>query len=154
MNSSRDFAVGDQIEFAVAKPGLDVGETVMLVRRRPQRLGQQREAGDPQRQLAAPGHERGAVDADQVAEVERHQPVHHLGPEHVGARLELDPARAVLQVQERHLALTPPGREAAGDPVRDLGLRARLQVGVRGADGRDRLDAVELVGKRLDAGVA
>ena len=73
-------------------------------------------------------------------------------PELVDARLELDPAGSVDQVQERHLALAAARRQPTGDPVRDVGLVARRQVGVRGPDRRHRLDPVELVRERVDAG--
>ena len=144
--------VGDQIELAVAKAGLDIGQAVVLLRRRAQRLGEQLKRGHPQRQLAAPRAERRAIDADQVAEIEREQALHPLGPELVDARLELDPAGAVDEVEERHLALAAAGGEATGDAMRDVGLVARAQALVSGADRRDRLDAVVLVRERLDAG--
>src|SRR5215213_9457165 len=60
--------VGDQVELSVAVARLDVLEPVELLRRRAQRLGQQR-------QLAAARPEGGAVDAHQVAQVERHEPL-------------------------------------------------------------------------------
>ena len=96
----------------------------MPVGRRAQRLGQQREAVDPQRQLAAARDERRAVDPDQIAEVQRQQALHRLLAEHVDARLKLDPTRAVDEVQKRHLALTATGREPTGDTMRDVGLLA------------------------------
>ena len=63
--------VGDQVELAAAVAGLGVLEPVELVRRRRERLGQQLPAGGRQRQLAAAALEGGAVDPDDVAEVER-----------------------------------------------------------------------------------
>ena len=77
--------VGHEVQLAVAVARLDVGEAVVLVGRRAQGLGQQLKGVDAQRQLAAPRHERGAVDPDQVAEVQRQQPVHRLRAEHVDA---------------------------------------------------------------------
>ena len=138
----------------MAVAGLDVSETVVLVRRRSQRLGQQRKGVDAQRELSAARHERGAVDADEVAEVKGEQAVHRLGAEHVEAGLKLDAARAILEIQERHLALAAPCRQTPGDAVRDLGLLARRQPLVGGAHRRDRLDPAELVRERLDAGRA
>ena len=85
---------------------LDVGEAVVLLGRRAQRLGEQRPAVDPQRELAALRPERDALDADQVPEVEPDEPLERLLAEHVLARVELDPAGAVLEVEERGLAVT------------------------------------------------
>ena len=65
--------VRDQVELAVAEAGLDVGQPVVLLGRRAQRLGQQLVALELQRELAAAGAEDRAVGADQVAEVEREQ---------------------------------------------------------------------------------
>jgi hypothetical protein len=51
----------------VAEPRLDVGQAVVLLGRRAQRLGQQLPVLDLQRQLAAARAEDGAVGADDVA---------------------------------------------------------------------------------------
>ena len=110
--------VGDQVELAAAKARLDVGQAVVLVGRRAQALGEHREVVDAQRELAAARAEDLAVDADEVAEVELEQRRHALLAEHVGARLQLDPAGAVDEVQERHLALAAAGGEATGDAER------------------------------------
>ena len=64
----------DQVELAAAIAGLDVAQPVVLVGRRAQRLGEDLKAIDAQRQLAAAAAQRRAVDADQIAEVERAQP--------------------------------------------------------------------------------
>ena len=109
--------VGDQVELAPAKARLDVGQPVVLLGRGSERLGQQREVLDPQRQLAAPGHEGDAVDADQVAEIQPQEPLHPLRPEFVDPSLELDPPGAVDQVEERHLALAAARGQATRDPV-------------------------------------
>ncbi len=74
------------------------------------------------------------------------------GPELVDARLELDPAGAVDEVEKRHLALSAAGGEPARDAVRDVGLVARAQALVGGADRGDRLNPVVFVRERLDAG--
>ena len=68
--------------------------------------------------------EDGAVDADEVAEVELEQARHQLLAEHVDARLQLDAARAVDEVEEGHLALPAAGGEAPGDAVARVGLLA------------------------------
>jgi hypothetical protein len=96
--------VGDQVELAAAVARLGVLEPVELLGRREQRLREQRPAVGAQRQLAAAARERGAVDADQVAEVERHDALERLVAEHVLARVDLDAAGAVDEVEERRLA--------------------------------------------------
>ena len=151
MNSRAGVLVGDQVELAAPEARLDVGQAVVLVGRRPQALGEHREAVDAQRQLAALAAEDGAVDPDEVAEVELEQALHPLLAEHVDARLELDPAGAVDEVEERHLALAAARGEAAGDAVGGVGLGAGLEVGVRGDDLGDRRHAREGVRERVDA---
>jgi len=62
--------VGHEVELPAAISRLDVLEAVVLLRRRAQRLRQDRERVDAQRDLAALRAQRGAVDADDVAEVD------------------------------------------------------------------------------------
>ena len=125
----------------MAKARLDVLQAVELVGRRAQALGQQLEALHAQRQLAAPRAEGDAVDADDVAEVEVEQARHRLLAEHVDAGLQLDAPRAVVEVEEGHLALAAAGVQAPGDAVVRLGVLAGGQVGVRGVDRADRRHA-------------
>ena len=61
----------DQVELALAVARLHVGQAVVLVGGWPQRLGEDLEAFHAQRHLAVAAADGGAVDADQVAEVER-----------------------------------------------------------------------------------
>ncbi len=149
-----DLVAGDQVELAVPEAGLDVLEAVVLLGRGPERLRQQRVVIDPQRQLTAAGAEGDPVDADQIAEIERDQALHPLGAEHVGPRLELNPARAVDEVEERHLALAAAAGDAAGHTVSGVRLLSLGQVGVRGPNRGDRLNTGELVRERLDPGRA
>ena len=109
---------GDQVQLAVAEARLDVLQAVVLLGRRAQRLGQQRPVVDAQRQLAAPRAEDGAVDPDQVAEVEPDEPLERLGAEHVDARVQLDAPGAVDEVDERRLALAAARGDAPGEAVR------------------------------------
>ena len=142
--------VRDQVLLAVAVAKLGVLEPRPLVGRRAKALGEERPVRDPQRQLALAALERGALDADDVAEVEageRCVPVAQVGL----ARLELDLARAVDEVEEGDLSHVAVGGDPPGDAVRGLGLLAVLQAVVFGADGRDLHAAVELVRERLDA---
>ena len=143
----------DQVELAPAVAGLDVAQPVMLVGRRAQRLGEDLKAVDAQRQLAAAAAQHRAVDADQIAEVERAQSREGLLAEHVDARVQLDLARAVDEVEERGLARAPPRGDPAGDAVGILGLLAGGQVGVGVEDRRDRLCCGERVGERLRVGL-
>ena len=143
--------VGDQVELAVAVAGLDVLEPMELLRRRAQRLRQQRPAGHGQRQLAAARLEGRAVDADQVAEVERHEAVEGLLAERVAARMELEAAGAVDQVEEGGAAMAAARGQPARHAVGSARLLARLETFVRLADRRDRHDPVEVVRERIDA---
>ena len=63
--------VDDEVDVALAEPGVGVGQAVPLVGQRAQRLGEQLEAVDLHRQLAGAGRHHRAVDADPVAAVER-----------------------------------------------------------------------------------
>jgi hypothetical protein len=123
--------VGDQIELAPPIAGLDVLEPMELVRRRQQRLREQRPTGRAQRQLAAARLEGCAVDPDQVAEVERRQRVERLLSQHVPLRLDLDPPRAVDDVEESLAPMPSPRRQPARDAIRGIGLGPILQIPVR-----------------------
>ena len=112
----------------MAEARLDVGQPVVLLGRRAQRLGQQLVALELERELAAAGAEDRAVGADQVAEVEREQALERLLAEHVDARVQLHPAGAVDEVEERRLALAAAGGEPAGDADAVLGLLAVGQL--------------------------
>ena len=61
--------------------------------------------------------------------------------EHVGARVELDLAGAIAEVDERRLAVAAPRHHPAGDEVARLGLLAVAEPLVRGAHVGDRLAA-------------
>ena len=135
----------------MAKARLDVLQAVELVGRRAQALGQQLEALHTQRQLAAARAEGHAVDADDVAEVEVEQARHRLLAEHVGAGLQLYAPRAVVEVEEGHLALAAAGVQAPGHAVVRVGVLARGQVGVGGVHGADRRHARVGVREGLDA---
>ena len=135
--------VGDQVELALAEARLGVGQAVVLLGRRAQRLGQQRPVLDRDRQLAAAGPEDGAVGADQVAEVEP------------SSALEAPPGRArraracswmrpLRSTRSRNAALPWPRRAARRPATRTrssvssprAGPRGRLDVGDRARPGR------------------
>ena len=115
MNVSRDLLAGEEVDLAVAVAGLDVGEAVVLVGRRAQRLGEQLEPRELQGELARAGLHDRPVDADQVAEVEVEQAREGVVAEDVDPRHQLHAPRAVDEVEERGLALAAAGGEAAGD---------------------------------------
>src|SRR5881227_592084 len=115
-NSCRLFA-GHQVQLAPPVARLDVAEAGVLVGRRAQRLGEDREAVDAQRDLAVARAQGRALDADQIAEVERGEALEVLLAEHVLARMQLDLARAVDEVQEGRPPGSTPRGDAPGDAV-------------------------------------
>ena len=126
--------VGEQVELAVAVAGAGVAEPVVLVRRRAQRLGQQRALLHRQRELAALGHVHAPFDADDVADVEAQDAVVVLLPERVDAHDHLDRARQVAHVEERRLAVPAARDQPPGDLVAQLRVLALLEL----APGRGR----------------
>src|SRR4051794_18827822 len=146
--------VGDEVELAPAEARLDVVQAVELVGGRPQALGEDGEVVDAQAQLAAARAEREAVDADQVAEVELEELCHALRPEDVGLGLQLDAPGAVVEVEERHLALAAARVQAPGHAVALVGVLAGGQARVRGVNGGHRHDAGVRVRVGVDAGGA
>ena len=138
----------------MAEAGLDVRQPVVLLGRRPQRLREQRDAVERDRQLArARAYDR-AVGADQVSQVERAQAVERLLPEHVEPPEQLDAPGAVEEVGEDRLALTALGRQPTSDAHALVGLASGLEVVVPLARGGDRHHAREGVRERVHAGRA
>ena len=93
--------VGDQVELAAAKARLDVAQPVIIIGRRAQGLGEQREGADAQRELAAACADRDAVDAERGRRDRARRAREALLAELVDARVQLDPARAIDEVDER-----------------------------------------------------
>jgi hypothetical protein len=119
-----------------------------------QALREQAPVVDRERQLSpAPGRHRGALDADDVADVEVDQERVGLRPEHVLARVQLDLAAAVADVDEGVLAVAAARRDPPRHPVARGRFLTRLQPLVLTSDRDDLLAVGELVGKRLDPGV-
>ena len=79
------------------------------------------------------------------------QALEGLGVEHVGLGLELDAARPVDEVEERHLALPAPRGEPAGDAHAVVGLGAVLEALVARAHVGDRRHARVRVRERVDS---
>ena len=151
VNSCARLLVGDQVELAVAEARLHVGQPVVLLGRRAQRLGEQLPVVELQRQLAAAGAEDGALGAEQVAEVEVEQRAQRLLAEHVHARVQLHAPGAVVEVEEGRLALAAAGVQAPGDAHAVVGLVACLERLVRRLGLGDRAHPRVGVGERLDA---
>ena len=145
--------VGEQVELAPPVAGLDVRQAVVLVGGRPKRLREQRPAVDAHRELAPPGPEGCALDADEVAEVEADQPLVGVA-EHVLSRVELDPPGAVDEVEERRLAVPSPRAQPPGETVGVLGLIAGLEALVAGAARPRSACDPEARRERVDAGLA
>src|SRR5215218_4714988 len=143
--------VGDQVELAMAVPKLRVLEAVELVRRRAKALGQERPTGEPERELAAPGLEGDAVDADDVAEVEAGEALVLGGAQHVRPGVKLDPAGAVGEVDERRLSVAAPRDDSTGDAVVVVRLLTAAERVVRGVHRGDVDPALEVGRERIDA---
>ena len=141
--------VRDQVELALPVAELRVLQPVVLVRRRPQALRQERPALEAKRQLAPLGREDGALGADDVTQVEADQALERLRAEQVLARMELKLSRAIHEVDERGPAMAPPGRDPARHPVAIVGLLAGGDRLVAGANLADLGPALELVRERL-----
>src|ERR1700722_799229 len=117
----------------------------MLVRRWAQRLAEDLEVLDAQRDLAVATAHRAAVDPEQVAEVERREQRVTLLAEHVLAGVELDLAGAVDEVEEGRLARAAPRRNPPGDAMALVRFLAGLEMLVGRRDRRDGLDIGERV---------
>ena len=132
MNSSRASSLAIRSSSRWRKRVSTSREAVVLVGRRAQRLREHGEVVDAQRQLAARGCERGAVDADEVAEVEVEQALHALLAEHVEPACSC--SRPERSTRSRNAILPWPRRaaSAAGDAVARLGLLPGAR-GPRGA---------------------
>src|SRR5437879_6552930 len=105
--------VADEVHVPLAVARLYVAEPVPLLGQRPERLGEERERLDGDRQLAGPRPEHLAGDADEVAAVEVGESGVVLA-QLVRPRVELDPARVVHQVREARLAVMAQGDDATG----------------------------------------
>src|SRR5262249_61457133 len=92
--------VGDQVQLAVPVARARVAESVVLVRRRAQRLGQQRAAVYRQRELPPLGHVDEALYADDVADVEAHHAVVLVLAERILAGDQLNRSRQVAQAEK------------------------------------------------------
>ncbi len=100
-------------------------------------------------QLAPLGGEDDPLGSDQVAKVETDQALEGLGPEEVLASVELKPARAVDEIDERRLAVAPSSGDPARDPTTVICFVAGTQPLVGGSHGGDLDPVGELVREGL-----
>ena len=142
--------VDHQVDVALAVARLDVGETVVEVGQRAVARREQDELLDPQRQLAAAARDRLTGDADDIAELGVAERREELLADLVLAREQLQPAAAVLEIDERPLAVHAPAHRAPGQPVALTRRIARSEIAVRAAHGCDLAAIGEAVGKLVE----
>ena len=107
--------VHDEIDVAAPIAGLDVGEPVVLLRQRQQRLHEQPDRSRLHRQLVRPGAEHHPLDRNDVADVEPLEiRVLALG-KIIAPHVDLDVSGNVPQVREARLAHEAAGHHPAGD---------------------------------------
>ena len=141
----------DQVDVALAVALLDVGEAMELVRQRPQRLHQQAQLVDLDRQLAGLGAHRRAFGGDDVADVPALERV--VGrAQRRRLQEQLDTAAHVLHGGERGLAHDALGQQAPGDGNATAAGFQRLAgpgvgVGVFGLQVAGEVRAAEIVGE-------
>ena len=116
MNGRAGVAVRHQVEVALAEAGLGVPEAGVLLGRRPQDSWRAASLASSAT-LSSPRRVRvtGPPTPRDVAQVEVEQRGHRLLAQAVDARPELDAPAAVVEVEERHLALAAPRGQAPGD---------------------------------------
>src|SRR4029453_17248242 len=106
-------------------------QAMELLGGRAQALREQLPGVGADRELAPAGAEDGALDPDDVADVDREEAPVGVVAELVHPRLDLDLAGAVLQVEERRLAVAAARGQPPGHPVAALCLLALLEAFVR-----------------------
>ena len=106
---------------ALAVARLGVLQPVVDVGQRPLDLGEEDQLVHGERRLPTPRSSRRADRSDDVAEVDVDRARAVLGAE------QLDAPRPIHEVEERELAVTAPGENAAGDTPARLGFLTRLE---------------------------
>ena len=106
--------VGHEVEVTLPVARLDVGEPVVLVRQRAQRLRQRHEPRDPHGRLAGFADEAFALDAEEIADVEQRENLRLLRREALEVDVNLDAPGQVAQVEEVRLAHVAVRGDAAG----------------------------------------
>src|SRR5579875_52349 len=106
--------VHDQVEIALAVAQFDIGQPVILLGQRAQRLGEHRETRRVYRQLAAWGPSHDTLDTDQIPDVEKLENRQTLRVEPVAMAEDLDLPGGVVEIQKQ--AAVADGANAPGDP--------------------------------------
>src|SRR2546430_5836061 len=144
-----------EIGVALARAQLRIGELAVFhparvlfaERQRAQRLGEERESRDAQRDLAGARLHQPAFDAHVVAQIEQLQHRIELGSELVALEVELDLAALILQMRERRFAVRPQRDE----PSRERIPRRIVVALERGERLLRRRGTLESVRERRDA---
>ena len=122
------FLADDQVDVALAVAGLGVGQSVPLVRKRPERLGQEPRRLRLDGQLAGPRAHQGTLDAHDVPDVPALERLVGV-TQRVDLKVDLDLPGRVLQLGEGGLAHHPLEHHAAGDPDADrVGLQRLVRM--------------------------
>ena len=116
--------IDQEIDVALAVPGLDVLEPVPLLRQRPHGLREERPGLDLDGELARAGAHQVPGHPDEVRHVQVREARVALA-EDVGAGVELDRARLVEEVGEAGLAVVADRHDAPGDADRSRAREAR-----------------------------
>src|SRR5207237_1592506 len=130
--------IRDQVHVPLPVTEFLVLETVIFLRQGAERLRQQDEVVDLAGDLTTLGPKQGAVDADDVAEIQVRETPIWLGAKLVDLGQHLDPSAEILQVSKRRLAHDPNRDQAAGYGNRvgaSLGSARRFRL----LEERDRL---------------
>ena len=121
--------VHEEIDIALAVAQFHVGQAVILLRQGQHRFGQKRDGFHMDGELAGPGAEDVAGDADVVSQVQQLVELKALFSHGIQANIDLQPFAALLQLGEAGLALGADGHDAPGD--RDHGpLRVERSGGI------------------------
>ena len=145
-------SVDHQVGVALAEPRVGIGEPVPLVRERPDRLGEQFERVNLDRQLTGSGRHHRAVDADPIAAVELLDVSEAVVADHGPGDEQLQLDASIGDGREHELAGVALEQHAAGDCHLGVGLRAGREVAPLGPHLRRGVGAVEPVRVRLAAG--
>ena len=121
--------VDDEVDVAAPIAGLDVGEPVVLLRQRQQRLHEQPDRPRLHRQLVGPGAEHLAFHRDDVPDVEPPELRVLALRQVVATQVDLNVSGNVAQVRERRLAHDSAGHHPSGDGHRHRLALQRLRVG-------------------------
>ena len=146
-----DLLVGEQVGLALAKALLHVTQAVPLLRRRAQGLAEKHDAVGFDGGLAGAGAKDGALDAEDVAQVQVLQQAVGLAEE-VSAQLGLQAAGAVAQVEEGRSAHDALGHDPTGHGHR-AGARAGTALLLRGVELADGVGGGVRAGKAGRVGV-